>query len=71
MRALALITAMACLTGCSAFSGEGYPTLLPLDEILVETPPEPDTSAELSARADALRARADALRAEESTTAAP
>lgn len=62
MRALALIASLALLAACSKPSGEDYPALLPLDEILTDEPLSPDPAPDLSARADALRARAEAIR---------
>ncbi|OWY05702.1 hypothetical protein B6V75_06220 [Thioclava sp. F1Mire-8] len=67
MRAPALIALFALLTSltaCSKRSTEGYPALLPMDEILTDQPLTPDPAPELEARADALRARADTMRSQ-------
>lgn len=64
----AFCATLPLLTACSGQSGEDYPTLLPMDQLLAE--PELPTAgvdpvaatSEARARADALRARADALR---------
>ncbi|AQS47570.1 hypothetical protein BMG03_06970 [Thioclava nitratireducens] len=59
---IALFALLASLTACSKRSTEGYPALLPMDEILTDQPLTPDPAPELEARADALRARADTMR---------
>ncbi|MAQ37350.1 hypothetical protein BMI91_03340 [Thioclava sediminum] len=61
---IALFALLASLAACSKQSMEGYPTLLPMDEILTDQPLTPDPAPELEARADALRSRADAMRSQ-------